>query len=37
MEKRAAMKAARREQHVEELGSLAGVVAEEKMALLAGQ
>ena len=37
MEKRAAMKAARREQHVEEQGSLAGVVAEEKMALLAGQ
>jgi hypothetical protein len=37
MEKRAAMKAARREQHVEEQGSLASVVADEKMALMAGQ
>jgi hypothetical protein len=37
MEKRAAMKAARREQHVEEQGSLAGVVADEKMALMAEQ
>jgi hypothetical protein len=37
MEKRAAMKAARREQHVEEQGSLAGGVVDEKMALMAGQ
>jgi hypothetical protein len=37
MEKRAAMKAARREQHVEEQGLLAGVVVDEKMALMAGQ
>jgi hypothetical protein len=37
MEKRAAMKAARREQHVEEQGSLAGVAVDEKMALMAGQ
>ena len=36
MEKRAAMKAAGREQHVEEQGSLAGVVADEKMALVTG-
>ena|SRR2546421_6276034 len=37
MEKRAAMKAARREQHVEEQGSLNGVVADEKMALMANK
>lgn len=37
MEKRAAMKAARREQHVEEQGSLAGVVVDEKIPLMDGQ
>lgn len=37
MEKRAVMKAARREQHVEEQGLLTDVVVDEKMALMAGQ
>jgi hypothetical protein len=37
MGKRAAMKAARREQHVEEQGSLAGVVVDEKIPLMDGQ
>ena len=37
MEKRAAMKAARRELHVEEQGSLVDVVVDEKVALMTGQ
>jgi prepilin signal peptidase PulO-like enzyme (type II secretory pathway) len=37
MEKTAAMKAARREQHVEEQGSLAAEVIDEKMPLMAGK
>ena len=37
MEKTAAIKAARREQHVEEQGSLAAGVGDEKMPLISGE